>query len=113
MGSAFDEFMEQQFEDARAIFGEEEFTISGKHFAAARKVQGKLNELGTVAEVTTSGEEIRFNATLEIALSEFAALTPRQGQIVVRQKTAARYRIVGEVHKDTLAVTFALQTEHQ
>ncbi len=111
--SDFTDFMGEAFTQARGTFGEEQFTISGKHFPSARRVQGDLNEVGTVSEVTVSGETIRFNATLQIALTEFANLTPRAGQIVVRHKTASRYRIVGEVHKDSLTVTFALQTEHQ
>jgi hypothetical protein len=113
MGSEFDDAMSEMFDQAREIFGEEKFAISGKHFPAARTVSGNLNEVGTVSDVTLSGETIKINATLQIALTEFARLTPRAGQLVVRCKNGARFRIVGEVHKDSLAVTFALQTEHQ
>lgn len=113
MPSEFDDFMDAGFGEASEVIGKEEFTISGKHFTTPRKVRGSLNELGTVSEVTLAGEQITFSSTLLIALAEFANLTPRQGQTVTRRKDGRTFRIVGDIQRDSLAITVLLQTVHQ
>ena len=62
------------------------------HFPAAKKVLGKINEVGTSSTVTLKGEEISFTAILEIAVTEFGTLFPRAGQIVVRLKPSEAFR---------------------
>jgi hypothetical protein len=111
--SEFDDAMEEAYGASLDVLGTEELVISGDPFAAPLKVRGIVNEVGTTEELTTNGRKITYSVVVQCAASEFrqvCPLEPKAGQTVLRKKTGKTYRIVGQVHRDTLAFTFPLDT---
>lgn len=112
--SEFDDFIAEVHLETRDTIGEETFAFTGSPLAddVTLNVKAMLNEVGTTEELTLNGRKISYDAVLQVAVSEFGASRPKAGQQVLRRKTGATYRVVGEVHKDTLTYTFPLATIH-
>ena len=112
MPSEFDDALAEAFAEASDFLGTELLRIEGAPFAAARTVKASIDELGTTETLELNGRSISYHAVAQVAVSQFTT-DPKAGQTVKRLKTGKTYRIVGEVHKDTLTFTFPLETIHQ
>jgi hypothetical protein len=103
--SEFTDSLSDSYDEAREVFGEELFTISGTSGVAC-----DFSSLGYEQLLDFRGVTESFTATIEVPISNLAT-APTHGSIVTRASDGKQFRIIGDVVTDILTHRLNLSTK--